>query len=61
MDWREIEKKAVGLNIKHPDRYAKTDLIKTIQRAEGNFDCFQTPQNSACNQSNCCWRSDCLQ
>jgi len=25
-----------------PDKLSKTDLIKTIQTKEGNFDCFAT-------------------
>jgi len=39
----------------------KTDIIRTIQRTEGNFDCFGTAINGECNQSDCLWREDCLQ
>ena len=59
MRWMEIEKKARDHNIKNPNRYSKTDLIRAIQKAEGNFDCFATAKNS-CDQMNCCWRSDCI-
>jgi len=38
----------------------KADLIKMIQLAEGNFDCYATPANIDCNQEECLWRSDCL-
>jgi len=38
----------------------KTDLIRAIQRAEGNFDCFGTAESGACNQIDCLWREDCL-
>jgi len=38
----------------------KTDIIRTIQRTEGNFDCFGTTMEGACNQANCLWREDCL-
>lgn len=55
----EIEKKARALGIKDTWRYSKKDLIKTIQRKEGNFDCFQSGGRS-CDQSACCWRSDCV-
>ena len=55
----EIEKKAKQVNIKDTWKYSKKDLIKTIQRAEGNFDCFGTAQGS-CNQTVCCWRNDCI-
>ena len=41
-------------------RMAKADLIRTIQRAEGNFDCFGSPWDGYCDQGNCLWREDCL-
>lgn len=59
MKLSEIEKKASGLKIKDIWKYSKKELIKNIQRAEGNFDCFGTARNS-CSQMACCWRSDCL-
>lgn len=37
----------------------RTELIRTIQRAEGNSDCFATKSISECNQLNCLWRADC--
>lgn len=55
----EIEKKARSLGIKDTWKYSKKELIKTIQRQEGNFDCFGTATTS-CDQWACCWRSDCL-
>jgi hypothetical protein len=36
----------------------KSDLIREIQRNEGNFDCFGTAANS-CDQMECCFRSIC--
>ena len=39
----------------------KANIIRTIQKAEGNFDCFGTAINGECNQSDCLWREDCLQ
>ena len=38
----------------------KAELIREIQRAEGNFDCFGTA-GGACDQLDCCFRSICLQ
>ena len=55
----DIEKKAKGLGVKDTWKYSKKDLIRTIQRNEGNFTCFGTAKGS-CNQSACCWRDDCL-
>lgn len=59
MKLSEIEKKARSVGIKDTWKYSKKDLVKTIQRAEGNFDCFGTASGS-CNQLTCYWRSDCL-
>ena len=39
----------------------KQDLIKQIQVAEGNFDCFSTAIEGACDQKACLWRDDCLE
>jgi len=56
----DIEKKAKGLGIKDTWKLSKKDLVKTIQRKEGNFDCFGTAATNNCNQVACCWRTDCL-
>ncbi len=55
----EIEKKARTLGVKDTWQLSKKDLIKTIQRKEGNFDCFGTASNY-CDQMACSWRDDCL-
>lgn len=41
-------------------RMAKTEIIRTIQRIEGNFDCFKTAVDGHCDQGGCSWRDDCL-
>jgi len=38
----------------------KVELIRSIQRKEGNFDCFGTAVDGYCDQYNCLWRADCL-
>jgi len=38
----------------------KTELIRAIQRAEGNLDCFRTAKSGQCDQTSCLWRIDCL-
>ena len=35
-------------------------LIRSIQRAEGNFDCFQRG-HGYCDQIQCAWRQYCLE
>jgi hypothetical protein len=37
----------------------KAELVRAIQEHEGNKPCFQTAVD-ACDQSVCCWRSDCI-
>jgi hypothetical protein len=37
-----------------------TALIRSIQRGEGNVECFATAAASACDQTGCCWRERCL-
>lgn len=38
----------------------KENIIRAIQRTEGNFDCFGTAKEGICDQLNCLWREDCL-
>ncbi len=53
---RTIAKK-IGMTV---GRQGKIELIRSIQREEGNNACFATPYVSACNQINCLWLEDCL-
>lgn len=55
----EIEKKARSLGIKDTWKYSKKEIVKAIQRKEGNFDCFASAM-SFCDQMACCWRVDCI-
>lgn len=43
-----------------PGKLTKVDLVREIQRKEGNFDCFATAFNGECDQQDCLWREDCL-
>jgi hypothetical protein len=43
-----------------PGKFQKIELIRMIQRREGNFDCFATAVNGYCDQSGCLWRDDCF-
>jgi len=38
----------------------KIDIIHTLQREEGNFDCYGTAYDGVCDQLACLWRQDCL-
>lgn len=41
-------------------RLGKADLIRVIQRDEGNFPCFGTSLDGVCDQTGCAWRGDCI-
>lgn len=43
-----------------PGKAEKVELIKMIQREEGNFDCFATAWDGVCDQQGCLWREDCF-
>jgi len=38
---------------------SKTELVRKIQTAEGNFACFRTAEKT-CDQQNCLWLDDCV-
>ncbi|MFA6902529.1 MAG: SAP domain-containing protein [Gallionellaceae bacterium] len=44
-----------------PAGLSKLDIIHTLQREEGNFDCYGTACDGVCDQSNCMWREDCFE
>jgi hypothetical protein len=43
-----------------PGKLSKTELIRSIQGKEGNFDCFATAHTGECDQMACSWRVDCF-
>lgn len=56
----EVLEKARTMGLVGVSKTRKTELIRRIQRAEGNFDCFASHHRSDCRQTACCWRKDCL-
>ena len=59
MKIEDIRTRAQAIGIK-PGKLSKTQLIHSIQRQEGNFDCFGSAVNGDCDQQACGWREDCL-
>ena len=41
-------------------RMGKANIIRSIQRSEGNYDCFGSALDGHCDQQRCSWRDDCL-
>jgi hypothetical protein len=60
MNLTEIRRRALDLGITGAARVKKGDLIRRIQRTEGNFDCYGSPGRFDCPQQACCWRESCL-
>ena len=58
MTVKELQKMAKDLGIKTTG-LKKVEMIKAIQRAEGNFDCFGTASKFS-DQLSCLFRQDCL-
>lgn len=54
----DLRVKAKGMGVK-TSGMSKTNLIRRIQQAEGNFPCFGTTADY-CDQWECAWREDCL-
>jgi len=59
MKIQEVRSKAKALGLKVNVGISKTELIRRIQKAEGNFDCFGRAKDY-CDQLGCCFREDCL-
>lgn len=58
MKVEEIREKAKQIGIK-PGKMKKADLIKAIQRSEGNIECFNSGAAPTCGQESCLWRDEC--
>jgi hypothetical protein len=43
-----------------PRLMKKAELIRALQRDEGNNDCFGTVPSTECGEHECLWREDCL-
>ncbi len=50
---------AKGMDI-YTHRMKKTDIIRAIQRAENNIECYGTNRVDSCHEQSYLWRSDCL-
>ena len=56
---QEIRERAKDFDI-NASGMRKLKLIQTIQLSEGNFSCFASAIEGACDQVNCLWRDDCF-
>jgi hypothetical protein len=58
MKLEEIKGIAKKHNIKTA-KAKKSDLVRTIQQAEGNEQCFDSGKAAQCGQDSCAWHEDC--
>jgi len=58
MKLQKIKAIAKAKGIK-PENMGKPEVIRSIQKAEGDFDCYGSA-TGFCDQTNCMWREDCL-
>jgi hypothetical protein len=58
MKLEEVKKiaKQLGIPVKG---MKKAEIIRAIQRDEGNTDCYETGTAESCGQTGCLWRDDC--
>jgi len=59
LNMKEIREMAQQLGVRST-RMRKAELIRAIQRAEGNYDCYGTATEEECDQEECLWREDCF-
>jgi len=60
MKMSEVRERAKAAGAPQMGRISKGNLIRSIQRAEGNPDCFGAAWRFDCPRIDCCWREDCL-
>jgi hypothetical protein len=59
MKIQDVRARAKALGLKKTFGLSKTELIRRVQKAEGNFDCFGSAKEY-CDQFRCCFREDCF-
>jgi hypothetical protein len=60
MTIKQVKEIAKKKGVKVGEGMKMENIIRAIQRAEGNFECFGTATAGVCNQINCLWMEDCL-
>lgn len=58
MKLQDIKEIAASRGVK-PGKAKKVELVRMIQVAEGNADCYASSIADVCNQDACLWRDDC--
>jgi len=59
MNFNEIRIMAKDMGIS-TYRMKKMDMIRAIQRAENNIECYGTQRGENCHEDGCLWRNECF-
>lgn len=59
MNLKQVKEIAKAKGVQ-PGAMKKDELIRCIQKTEGNFDCFGSARSGHCTQQDCMWRLDCI-
>ncbi|HUU01966.1 MAG TPA: Rho termination factor N-terminal domain-containing protein [Myxococcota bacterium] len=59
MNFNQVKKMAKEMGV-NTNRMKKTDIIRAIQKAENNIDCYGTERAVGCMEESCLWRTDCI-
>lgn len=58
LNWVEMRRYARSKGV-NPGKMRKIELIRAIQAAEGNPQCFATERKGHCPETACLWERDC--
>jgi hypothetical protein len=58
LNWVEMRRYARSKGV-NPGKLRKTELIRAIQAAEGNPQCFASERRVHCPETSCLWERDC--
>jgi len=56
---KQIRARAKQIGLTDFEGLGKGDLIRAIQKKEGNDSCFDAPWCNICRREDCCWSKDC--
>ena len=59
MKIEEVRQRAYSVGLQGISRMRKADLIRAVQRQEGNQPCYGASWRMECESHECCWREDC--
>jgi len=59
MKLQEIRELARRRGIEVARMRKKMDIVRAIQKNEGNDECFMSKRTSVCDQTGCLWLEDC--